>query len=355
MSNKFIVKSRFKNYQVDFMDNLAKSIKANAKKRDFLIIDKKISELYAEKVEKFFAENRIVIVEATEHNKTLENCYSLIKDLVEKDIRKNSIIFALGGGVIEDIAGFISSILFRGINWVFCPTTLLAQADSCIGSKTSINLNEYKNLLGSFYPPSRIFIDTKFLQTLPVDEIKSGIGEILHFYLIAGKDELAKELMNDYERLLKAPEELKDYILSSLKIKKSVIEIDELDEGQRNIFNYGHSFGHAIETVTSYAVNHGQAVTIGMDIANYLSLRLGYIDKETFEYIHQILDKNIPDARLSEKDMEDYFRALSKDKKNIGADLCCILTHAPGSMVKMQLPMDDKFKDMIRSYFKTNF
>ena len=355
MSDRFIVKSRLRDYEVEFVDDFVAAINRQRRDDAFLISDERINELYPEMVKKPFADDCIIALQASEDSKTMMGCEGLIKELVKKNIRKNSVIFALGGGVIEDIAGFISTILFRGIDWVFCPTTLLAQVDSCIGSKSSINLGGYKNLVGSFYPPSLVIIDVKFLKTLPIEELKSGIGEILHFYLIAGKEKLAQKLMEDYERLLSFPQTLKDYILPSLKIKKSIVEIDELDKDQRNLFNYGHTFGHAIEAVTSYGINHGQAVTMGMDVANYLSLRLGHIDEKTFKYMHGILEKNMPSFKVWEQNSAEYFKALSKDKKNLGNNLGCILTRGPGSMFKIQLPFDGKLKSDIISYFNRNF
>lgn len=355
MSDKFTVRSRLSDYEVDFVDDFRNAIDDSAKDNAFLIVDKKIDELYSKDINKIFRKDHIISIQSTEDSKTLEKCDSIIKELVEKNIRKNSVLFAVGGGVIEDIAGFISTILFRGIDWIFCPTTLLAQADSCIGSKSSINLGQYKNLLGSFYPPVRIIINPEFLKTLPQEEIRSGIGEMLHFYLIAGKTDLALELTTNYDELLEAPKKFKKFILTSLKIKKSVIEIDELDKGKRNIFNYGHTFGHALETVSSYDINHGQAVTMGMDIANYVSMRLGYIQEETFEYMHGILSGNLPAFRLLPKQNEAYFTALSKDKKNSKNNLGCILTRGPGSMFKVQLPFSKDLKDNIMSYFDACF
>jgi len=175
---------------------------------------------------------------------------------------------------------------------------------------------------------------------------------MLHFFLIDGNKRLAETLMADYNDLLSSPGDLKEYIIASLKIKKEIIEIDELDRGERNLFNYGHTFGHAIETVTGYAINHGQAVTMGMDIANYLSLKLGYIDKKAFDDMHKILDKNIPDFKLEEDHIDDYLKTLSRDKKNIGKELGCILTKGHGKMMRMQIPMDGKLKSIIKSYFE---
>jgi len=351
MSDKLSIKSRFRNYEVNFINDFAETIKQTYIENTFFIIDKKLAELYKDATNGISLKYDILFIEAIEENKTLDYCQTVIGTLIEKNIRKDSMLIGIGGGVIQDITAFVSSILYRGIRWNFYPTTLLAQADSCIGSKTSINFGGYKNLLGGFYPPSQIYIDMGFLETLPADEIKSGLGEILHFYLIDGS-RLSEELMDNYDELIADPKKLKDYILESLKIKKNVIEIDEFDKNERNLFNYGHTFGHAIETVSGYGVNHGQAVTMGMDIANYVSLSLGKLDERDFEFMHKILLKNMPVFHLGVDMMEDYFMALSKDKKNIGENLGCILTKGPGAMFKVQHPLDKRLQGVIVDYFK---
>ena len=337
MSDKLAIKSLFKSYEVCFVNCFGDTFKEQLKENYFLIVDRRVMELHEEKLTDLIPQSRTFIVEAKEQNKTINYCTILIQRLINGNIRKNSVLVAIGGGIIQDITAFISSILFRGIDWIFYPTTLLAQADSCIGSKSSINMDEYKNLLGTFNPPSDIFIDVNFLKTLSTEDIKSGIGEILHFYFINGTD-LAQQIMDDYEKLIASPGQLKDYIKASLKIKKNVIERDEFDKNERNLFNYGHTFGHAIETISSYAINHGQAVTMGMDISNYISLKLGYVDKKTFESMHEILLKNLPTFRIQEDMIDAYFSALSKDKKNVDCNLTCILTNGPGSMKKEKIP-----------------
>jgi 3-dehydroquinate synthase len=354
MSETLMVKSIFRNYKVEFIEDFAEILEDMQFDDTFIIIDNKVIDSYQKQVDDILSKCQFFSVKSIESNKTLNYCQNLIENLVEKNIRKNHTIVAIGGGIIQDIAAFISSIMFRGINWVVVPTTLLAQADSCIGSKTSINMGGYKNLLGTFCPPSCIYIDTKFLETLPIDEIKSGIGEILHFYLIAGND-LLERLAEEYDELLASPRMLQDYILESLKIKKSIIEIDEFDRRERNLFNYGHTFGHAIETVSQYKVNHGLAVTMGMDIANYISMNFGYLSENDFNYMHRILVKNLPNFHLSSDLISDYFMALSKDKKNVGNMLGCILCYGPGSMKKMQIPLDENLKNTIQSYFYSVF
>jgi 3-dehydroquinate synthase len=352
MSDILKIKSKIRDYEVHFVDDFASTLRQYRGANSFLIIDKYLLKSYDNLIRNLFPKDRIFGVEAIEQNKTIGYCYDLLKALIQNQIRRNSVLVVIGGGITQDISAFASSILYRGIEWVFYPTTLLAQADSCIGGKSSLNLDEYKNLLGSFYPPSRIFIDIDFLETLPVEAIKSGIGEMLHFYLIAGSG-LAKNLMDNYEKIISSPKLLKGYIFSSLETKKGFIEIDEFDKNERNILNYGHTFGHAIETISGYSVNHGQAVTMGMDIANYVSLQFGYMNVSTFEAMHCILSKNMPDFTIHDGEIKDYLEALSKDKKNIGDGLTCILVHGHGSMRKAKIPLDERLKCMILDYFKT--
>jgi len=350
MSEAFTIKSMFRDYKVNLIDEFEKSISRHSEENAYILIDQKVLELFEREFKCIMPKYHFISIEANESNKTIDFCQSLIKNLIEKNIRKDSIVIAIGGGIIQDIAAFSSSILFRGIDWVFYPTTLLAQADSCIGSKTSINVAGYKNLVGNFYPPAEIDLDLAFLDTLPIEEIKSGIGEILHFYLIAGGS-LAKKLIDNYDELIASPRTLKSHIVESLKIKQSVIEIDEFDRNERNLFNYGHTFGHAIETMSRYRINHGQAVTMGMDIANYISLKLGYLNKESFDFMHAILAKNMPSFRLRDDTIREYLVALSRDKKNVGNQLGCILSSGPGAMKKILLPFDDHLKSMVRAYF----
>lgn len=345
-SDSFTVKSRLRDYRVIFVDNYAEAIREHLATDYFLLIDQEVMRLYGSPLTKHLDADRVMLIDATEKNKTLEYCSEVIKSLIGKNVRKNSSLLALGGGILQDITAFVSMVIFRGIQWLFVPTTLLAQADSCIGSKVSINFEMYKNLLGGFNPPSKVLIDTSFLETLPVGEIKSGIGEILHFYLIAGSP-LTAALMDEYEELLEAPGKMGRYIHESLSIKKRTIEVDELDTGVRNIFNYGHTFGHGIETLTNYAINHGQAVTLGMDMANFISWKLGLIDEKVYAAMKGFLEKNMPLFKITKGNIDRYLQILSKDKKNVGGDLVCILTRGPGSMHKQQIPLDNYLRQLL--------
>ncbi|MFH2047088.1 MAG: AroB-related putative sugar phosphate phospholyase (cyclizing) [Pseudomonadota bacterium] len=352
MHDDILIKSRIKDYRVLFVEDFVILLQEYADQGAFFIIDSLILEIYGTRISSVVPQDRILVIKANERNKTINKCQEIIETLVEAKFRRNDRLIAIGGGVIQDITAFTASILYRGVDWTFFPTTLLSQADSCIGGKTSINLGDKKNIVGNFYPPADIFIDTTFLKSLAVDDIKSGIGEILHYYLYSASP-LFDELLSDYELVIRNRNCLIKHIQESLKIKKSVIESDEFDRGERNKFNYGHTFGHALESLTDYAIKHGQAVTVGMDIANYLSLQQGIMDRRMFDWVHPLLMRNFPDYDWGHFDMETYIRFLSKDKKNIGSDLVCILPEGPGRLTKQRIMMDDVFRDTLQAYFNT--
>ena len=350
MSDKMLIKSLFRNYNVHFVGDFTPSLKGLVDNHAFFIIDALVWGIYGDRIKNMIPDERLLIIEANEYNKSLDKCREIIETLVDKQMRRNEKLVAIGGGIIQDVTAFSASIIYRGIEWSFFPTTLLAQADSCIGSKTSINLGGKKNLIGNFYPPSDIFVDTTFLESLSVDDIKSGIGEVLHYYLYAASP-LYDELIMDYAMIIQDRSLLMKHIWESLKIKKFVIENDEFDRAERNKFNYGHTFGHALESVTDYAIKHGQAVTVGMDLANYVSMKMGFMRPEIFHKLHAKLSINFPEFDWNKINLERYLDLLSKDKKNIGNSVGCILAKNPGALLKQQLPLDDHFIEIIHTYF----
>lgn len=350
MSDSLLIKSLFRNYSVNFVGDFTQPLKELVEDHAFFIVDAAVWELYKEKLQVVIPDGRLLLIEANEKNKSLDKCREVIESLVERKVRRNEKIVAIGGGVIQDITAFSASITYRGIEWAFFPTTLLAQADSCIGSKTSINLGDKKNLIGNFYPPSAIFVDLSFLDSLSTDDIKSGIGEIMHYYIYAASP-LFDELVSDYTMILGNRKLLLEHIRESLKIKKSVIENDEFDRGERNKFNYGHTFGHALESVTDYAIKHGQAVTVGMDMANFISMKMGFVKPEIYHNIHAQLAINFPEYDWPTIDIDRYFNLLAQDKKNVGCNVGCILAKDSGILFKEQLPRDDKLRELINAYF----
>ena len=239
-----------------------------------------------------------------------------------------------GGGVLQDISGFIASTIYRGVKWIFFPTTLLAQADSCIGSKTSINFEKSKNLIGTFYPPDKIYIDTNFLNTLKNDYFYSGVGEIIKFHLMADykRYQLLKKFLASPN--LKKSNILKKIIKSTLLIKKSYFEGDELDLGRRNLLNYGHTLGHALESASNFKIPHGQAVIIGMGFANLLSLKRVIMKKGKYNEFEKILEKYYPRFDISKIRVRDIIYYLKRDKKRVGKDLTMILSEDIGKQYK---------------------
>ena len=283
----FEVKSIIHNYKVFFVDDSVKSLKNEIDVGDVVIIDKKINKLYP-LLTKNIDDDSIIIIKAEEKNKSYKGLIPLITKLVEKGFRKNNKLIGIGGGITQDITAFISSIMYRGVNWIFFPTTLLSQGDSCIGSKTSINFDNYKNQIGGFYPPNKIFLDLNFLNSLSYEDQQSGLGEMSHYFVIAGEEAFLEYKMK-YKDALKSKDIMTELLLKSLMIKKKYIEIDEFDQQERQVFNYGHSFGHAIESLTNYKIPHGIAVSFGMDIANYISVKMNLLNSETRIEIRELL------------------------------------------------------------------
>ena len=349
MFDNLIIKSKISGtYKVDFISDLNQHLSIITTNSIF-IIDSNILKLFPENFIKIKNNERLVIIESNEKNKTLDYCQIIIRHLIQLNVRTDDTLIAIGGGITQDIVAFISSILFRGVNWIFFPTTLLAQCDSCIGSKSSINFDVYKNLLGTFKPPSRIFIYNGFLNTLTESEIRSGIGEMLHYFFTEGL-RIAEEVTEEINEIIDNRSKLEYYIKRSLLIKQKIIELDEFDQSIRHIFNYGHTFGHALEAVTDYLVPHGQAITLGMDLANYISLKLDMLKIDDFNIRHQILLKNIPKFEFNNENITTYLFALTKDKKNKENKIGCILLNTSGKLDKYFIENDNWLKNTILNY-----
>lgn len=354
ISKSFSVRSQIReNYDVFFVHDLTELLeKLASNQSNIFVIDKNVAEIFNNELKYILNECKNVVIEVDEHHKTMDYAQCIIRKLIKIDIRKDSTLVAIGGGITQDLVTFIASIFSRGIDWKFIPTTLLSQCDSCIGSKSSINFDQYKNLVGTFNPPSEIFICPAFLDTLTKEEIRSGLGEMLHYFFTEGID-IAQKVSDSFEELLTDRSLLPYFISNSLRIKKVIIEQDEFDRSIRHIFNYGHTFGHAIEAITKYSIPHGQAISIGMDLANYISLQKNILSEDNFAEMHAILIKNIPRFRITIDTLDEYCVALSKDKKNKGEMVGCILSRGPGKVEKIFIKMDQSFKDMILNYFNT--
>lgn len=342
---KINIKSNIRDYDVVFENNYKFINGFSNIDNSILIIDKNIYELYREKFENV-KQDDLFLFDAVEVNKTFDYVKEIYDFLISKSVKRNLTIISIGGGITQDITGFVASTLYRGVNWIFVPTTFLAMTDSCIGSKTSLNYDKYKNLMGTFYPPSKIHINTDFLETLKELDFFSGIGETIKFQLM--KEEYPKDfskVLDIIDKTVNDPSSRLDIIHDNMNIKLGYMKGDEFDLGRRNLLNYGHCFGHALETSSDYYVPHGIAVNIGMIFANLLSQSRSLLNKEDSNIVNEkILLPNIP-LTLREKDFNSdiLLEAMKNDKKRIGKYLTVIIPDNEFKMIKKDDISDSEF------------
>ncbi|WP_415397880.1 AroB-related putative sugar phosphate phospholyase (cyclizing) [Sulfurimonas sp. CS5] len=324
--SKLELNSNIHNYEVAFCDsfNFLDDL-MNIEKKVF-VIDKNVYKLYKE-LFKNIRKDELFLFDAIEEKKTLKTVEKIYKFLATKDAKRNITLISIGGGITQDVTGFVASTLYRGIKWIFIPTTFLAQADSCIGSKTSLNFETYKNILGGFYPPNKIFIQPDFLDTLSKKDYYSGIGEVIKFALL--KESYPKDfnsIVNMVEQVKRKNDRLVT-IKKTMQVKKIYIDEDEFDTGKRNLFNYGHCFGHALENSSHYEIPHGIAVIIGMIYANIVALNRSLISKDIYKFLNKKLFlPNIP-IKLNIKlfDEKILLESMKNDKKRVGKDLTIVI------------------------------
>ena len=301
-------------------------------KRIFIITDDNVEKLYLSKVIESLKDKYVVsyvTVPHGEESKSLNMYAYVCEELLKKDIRRNELLIALGGGVIGDLTGFVASSLYRGIPYVGIPTSLLSQMDSSIGGKTGIDFYNRKNILGAFKQPKMVLIDPLTLKSLDMREFNNGMGELIKHGAIGNK-----KLLN----LLKdKPEINEDIIYESLSVKKKVVEIDEFDLKERMLLNFGHTFGHAIEL--KYGYKHGEAVAIGMLMAIRMGIDLGVTPEYCYKEILDILKiYNLP---VEEYDYKKYLHDVFYDKKNIAGTINFIFLEDLGNAIIYKLTEEE--------------
>lgn len=278
-----------------------------------------------------------VLLPDGEEHKTLGVFARLMEDCVAAGLDRGSVIIGLGGGVVGDVAGFAAACYMRGIMLVHIPTTLLAQVDSAIGGKTGVNLASGKNLVGAFYQPAAVYINWRTLATLPLRELRAGYAEVIKYGMIA--DRALWELLEAVTpRLMAAaaagrplPEVIGDIIHRCCAIKARVVAADERESGLRAILNYGHTFAHAIETLTDYRVYvHGEAVAIGMHAAATYAQALGLCSAELVARQRALLEAAGLPVRMPPLAIDDVLAAFMRDKKTRSGTLTLILPETIG-------------------------
>lgn len=298
------VKSNLNNYKITFHDTVEELLNV-LDKQNWFIIDKNLKQYY-----NFDLLPNKIFYECNENTKSFDHIEILLKTFTQNQFKSNTEVIIIGGGTLQDVAGFCCSIYSRGIKYKFVPTTLLSQCDSCVGGKTSINFNSIKNILGTFYPPTEILICDKFLQTLSEKDFKSGLGEVFKF----------KILQNKLNEDIFSKDNLNQLIRECLEYKISIIEIDEFDQGLRKLLNYGHTFGHALEITSNYKLPHGSAVILGILIVNDILKELNIETNLDYNVINKIGLSLIKHIDLDKEwfNIKDIIKTIKLDKKNTG-------------------------------------
>lgn len=285
-----------------------------------VIADTNVAKIYANKVLKnlsrFKIQSTLITFPAGEIYKNRAQKNRIENEMLSRGLGRDICILALGGGVTTDLAGFIAATFNRGVPLIYCPTSLEAMADASLGGKTAVNTKWGKNLIGSFYHPNGIFIDTKTLNTLPEKEFKNALVEIVVHGLIADNN-LFSFLETGLENIFRLDEALLERLIKvNCKIKKDIVEKDEKDKEFRKVLNFGHTIGHALELCSKYKINHGEAVAIGTIGEAYISVSLGLLSKQEFSRINHLFNSIGILPNLSKSiTIDKLLNAMRLDKK----------------------------------------
>lgn len=295
----------------------------------FVVTNKTIAPLYLDQLRAQFPDKKVdsIQLDDGEQYKRLNVLNQIFTALLEKKHDRKTTLIALGGGVIGDMTGFAAACYQRGVEFIQVPTTLLAQVDSSVGGKTGVNHPMGKNMIGAFHQPKAVFIDTNTLDTLPARELRAGLAEVIKYGLI-GDSEFFNWLEANLSLLLDRDKDALAYAIErSCRNKAQVVAADERERGSRALLNFGHTFGHAMETFLQYKTwLHGEAVAAGMVIAANLSVELGHLPHSDVERVTNLLQRcSLPVRPPSDMHPEDFLRLMAADKKVLDGNLRLIL------------------------------
>lgn len=338
--NVLNIKAGTSEYNVYISQEIKKSIPqklktAFPKSRFAIITDENVFRLYGKEIETSFDQNQldydIIRVTPGEKSKSLSVFADIVSYLAKANYNRADVIVAFGGGVVGDLSGFVASSFLRGIRYVQIPTTLLSQIDSAVGGKTAVNIPEGKNLVGAFYHPNAVYIDTDFLQTLPKQDFADGMSEMIKYALIKDKDMF--DVLENGDGIHAASEILEELIVRCLEIKRDVVAADEKDNGERMLLNYGHTIGHGLERIcatSSKTMTHGQGVACGMAAITAASEHMGQTKSGTTKRIVALLQKTGLPHSIDGFDKQDILKGIFVDKKNVADRLNIILVDETG-------------------------
>lgn len=303
-------------------------------KKILLVTDTNVFQYFTTDLTKFIdAEIGIFKIEAGETSKTLNEAAKIYTAAIELGLDRKSLIIALGGGVVGDLAGFVAATYLRGVPFIQIPTTLLAQVDSSVGGKTAVNHSLGKNLIGAFYQPKAVFIDLETLNTLPERETEAGLAEVVKYGIISDEkffsylEENAEKILNRDTRVLEK------IVTRSCEIKAEVVGKDEKESGLRRILNFGHTIAHVIEEETNYKkYRHGEAVAIGMLGAAFISEQLEKISAAEVQRLKNLFERLNLMTYCEGCDADKIYNAAFRDKKTVGGKINWVLMKKIGEV-----------------------
>ena len=300
----------------------------------FIITDENVNRIYRN----IFPKLPVFTIHAGESNKTISTAVDIHRWLLDQGADRNSFIIGIGGGVVCDLAGFVASTFMRGINFGFVATTLLAQVDASVGGKNGVDLDGYKNIIGTINQPKFVICDISMLKTLPYVELVSGLAEVVKHALIADSSKF-EYIEKNFDSILALDLSMLEYLVSrSVRIKANIVEIDEYEGGLRRVLNLGHTWGHAVEKITG--IQHGHAVGIGLAFTAKLSFHKGFLTESERDRIVTLLS-NIGLHTQANADSEIIFETMQKDKKKIGNGVNYVLMKGIGAVEVVEISFDE--------------
>jgi 3-dehydroquinate synthase len=342
---KVMLKTNSYNIYIEknILNKVGEYLSSNYKDRKIAIItDSNVERLYGyalnTSTKESGFETKIITMKPGEESKNIDTLQEVYKELSTFKISRQDLIIAFGGGVVGDLAGFAASTYLRGVDYVQIPTSLLAQVDSSIGGKVAVDLPFGKNLVGSFYHPKAVFIDTDVLKTLDKRFLHDGLAEVIKYGFI--RDESIIDELINYKNDDELLQNIEEIIYKCCSIKKCVVETDEKDFGERMLLNFGHTLGHAIEKYFNYKkYSHGEAVAIGMAEITKNGEKLGITQKDTYKLLIDILKKYELPCEAPAMERDKVLEAIVLDKKSSGKDISLIVLKKPGEGVIRKVPI----------------
>lgn len=297
--------------------------------------DSNIAPLYADRLDASLRRTGFdpvrYVIPAGEKSKNAGTLISLLNFMAESKLTRTDTVFALGGGVVGDLAGLAAALYMRGIGLVQLPTTLLAAVDSSVGGKTAVDLDAGKNLAGAFYQPDLVICDTETLKTLPGAEFSNGCAEVIKYAFIRDAELLG---------LLDRNADIDEIIYRCISIKRDIVTVDERDTGERQLLNFGHTFGHAIEKCSNFTIPHGSAVAIGMAVMTAAAIKKGLCGKDCLDALTEILHKcNLPVR--TEYTSNELFDTVLSDKKRTQDTITLVVPRRLGFCELMKVTLGE--------------